>query len=129
MSSKISALTTLPSVTSNDYLVLARTSDSENYKYPLQSVLASLINIGHTSPVYLIDSITTTNAISQRGLKSNSYILTLIVDISGSDKNVLFDIDESAIDLSLCDNTTSAFLTATYLEDASGVTPVSNGGT
>lgn len=129
MSSKISALTTLPSVTSNDFLVLARTTDSENYKYPLQNVLASLVNIGHTSPVYLIDAVSSTNAISQRGLKSNSSILTLTIDISGSDKNILFDIDESAIDLSLCNNSTSGFLTSTDLTAATGVTPIANGGT
>lgn len=129
MSSKISALTSLPSVTASDYLVIARTSDSENYKHPLQSVFATLSNIGYDSPVYLIDAVTSTNAINQRGLKSNSSILTLEVTTSGATKNVLFDIDESAIDLSLCDNSTSAFLTSVDLSTGTGTVAVANGGT
>lgn len=129
MSSKISALTTLDVVTNDDYLVLARTSNTSNYKYRANSLFTTLVEIGHSTPVYLIDNISSTNALSQRGLKSGSSILTLAVDVSGSDKNVLFDIDESAIDLSLCDNSTSAFLTAIDLTTGTGTLPVANGGT
>lgn len=129
MSSKISALSLLDVVTDNDYLVLARTTDSENYKYQANNLFTTLVNIGYSSPVYLIDNISTTNALSQRGLKSATNILSLAVLTSGADKNIVFDIDESAIDLSLCDNTISQFLTSTDLTAATGVTPVINGGT
>ena len=129
MSSKISALTAIASVTSNDYLVVARATESANYKLLASNLFSSLVNIGHTTPVYLIDSISSTNAISQRGLKSASDILTLSVDISGTDKNISFDIDESQIDLANCDNTSSLFLTSVDLSAASGVLSVVNGGT
>jgi hypothetical protein len=129
MSSKISELSLLSVVGNDDYVVLARTSDSTNYKFKANSLFTSLVEIGHSTPVYLIDGISSTNALSQRGLKSNSSILTLAVDTLGSDKNVLFDIDESAIDLSLCDNSTSAFLTSTDLTSVTGVLAVADGGT
>ena len=129
MSSKISALTNLSVVTDNDYLVLARTTDNSNYKYPANALFTTLVGIGYDSPVYLIDSISSTNALSQKGLKSGSSVLSIANSVSGTDKNVLFNIDQSAIDLSLCDNSTSAFLTSTDLTAASGVLPIENGGT
>ena len=129
MSSKISALATLNVVTDNDYLVLARTTDSSNYKYPANSLFTTLVGIGYDSPVYLIDSISSTNALSQKGIKSGSSILTVASTASNGDKNILFNIVESAIDLSLCDNSTSGFLTSVDLSAASGVVPVTNGGT
>jgi len=129
MSSKISALTNLSVVTDNDYLVLARTTDNSNYKYPANALFTTLVGIGYDSPVYLIDSISSTNALSQKGLKSGSSVLSIANSVSGTDKNILFNIDQSAIDLSLCDNSTSAFLTATDLTAASGVLPIENGGT
>ena len=129
MSSKISALTNLSVVTDNDYLVLARTTDNSNYKYPANALFTTLVGIGYDSPVYLIDSISSTNALSQKGLKSGSSVLSIANSVSGTDKNILFNIDQSAIDLSLCDNSTSAFLTSTDLTAASGVLPIENGGT
>lgn len=132
MSSKITALTTLPSVTSADYLVAARSSDSQNYKLLASSLFSSLTGIGYNTPVYLIDNISSTNNISQRGLKSLSAAITLAVSTSGSNKNVDIDFDETQIDLSNCDNTTSGFLSSVDLTDittVSGILPVKIGGT
>ena len=132
MSSKITALTTLPSVTSADYLVAARSSDSQNYKLLASSLFSSLTGIGYDTPVYLIDNISSTNNISQRGLKSLSAAITLAVSTSGSNKNVDIDFDETQIDLSNCDNTTSGFLSSVDLTDittVSGILPVKIGGT
>lgn len=129
MSSKITALTTLPSVTNSDFLVAARSTDSENYKLPVNSLFSTLTNIGYDTPVYLIDNISSTNSVAQRGLKSLSSIVTLAVATSGSTKNVTIDIDESAIDLSLCDNSTSGFLTSVNVGTATGILPIANGGT
>ena len=99
MSSKITQLTSLPAITSSDYLVVARSSDNSNYKLLANSVFASLTNIGHSSPLYLIDAISSSNVVTQRGLKSASSILTLTLDVVSSTKNISFDIVESEIDL------------------------------
>lgn len=129
MSAKITELTLLDVVTNDDYLVLARESTSQNYKLKANGLFASLLNIGHTSPVYLIDSISSTNAVNQKGLKSANNILTIANDVDGSDKNVLFTVNASNIDLSACNNSTAGFLTSVDLSSATGVTPVANGGT
>jgi hypothetical protein len=129
MSSKITQLSALPEITASDYLVVARSTNSTNYSLPVQSVFTTLTNIGHTSPLYLIDAISSTNVVSQRGLKSASPILTLTLDTISATKNIKFDIVEEEIDLSLCDNSTSAFLTEVDLTTATGVLPVANGGT
>lgn len=129
MSSKITQLSNLPAITSSDYLVVARSSDNSNYKLLVNSVFASLTNIGHSTPLYLIDAISSSNVVTQRGLKSASPILTLTLDVVSSTKNISFDIVESEIDLSLCDNSNSGFLTSINVASATGVLPVANGGT
>lgn len=125
---KITSLDSLPAVTGSDYLVVSRVADS-SYKLLANSLYSSLTNIGHTSPLYTIDAVSSSNSINQRGLKSASSILTLSLDIVGSTKNISFDIVESEIDLSLCDNSNSGFLTSVNLGTVSGTLGVANGGT
>jgi hypothetical protein len=131
MSLKISALTTVlaSALTGTDYLPVA-TGTTGNKKLLVTSLLPTLAEIGHTTPQYLLDVITSTNAINQKGLTSANSILTVTADTSGSDKNILLTVVEAAIDLANCDNSTSLFLASVDLAtNVTGVLPVLNGGT
>ena len=132
MSSKISALTELNAaqLSQYDYVTVANTLVNTNYKVKLVDVFSvTLVDYGFNSPKYLINNVSSTGGILQKGLESLSNILTIAEASSGPYRNIQLDLDLSALDLAECDNTTSGFLTETNLENVTGTLSVANGGT
>ena len=133
-STKISALATtdtLSSLDGNDYLVVGNGTTNSNSKLLANSIITTLSSIGYSTPKYLISSISNSNVVIQKGLKSANSKLTVTDTTSGDDKNILLTVVETAIDLSNCINTTSPFLSTVNLASNVGATilPVANGGT
>lgn len=126
--STISALNTLvkSSVVSTDYLLVARTSPTGNNKFVLQDLFPSINTVG-TSSEALVINITDKNTINFKGIKSLSNLLT-VATASG---NITLQVNPANIDLSTCNNTTSAFLSGVSLSAAyvTGTLPISKGGT
>jgi len=109
----------------NDYFVVANSSTKKARKIQVQSMFASVITkgIGGES---LWSSVTNSNQINLKGLTSADSKIT----VTTSSDNLVLTLVESAIDLSKCDNTTSAFIKSINLSGAiSGVLPVGYGGT
>lgn len=125
--STISALNTLvkSTVVSTDFLLVARTSPLTNNKFVLQDLFPSVNTVG-TSSETLVINITDKNIINFKGIKSLSNLLT-VATASG---NITLQVNPANIDLSTCDNTTSAFLsTVSLTSNVTGILPIANGGT
>lgn len=125
--STISALNTLvkSTVVSTDFLLVARTSPVGNNKFALQDLFPSINTVGSSSET-LVVNITDKNVINFKGIKSLSNLLT-VATASG---NITLQVNPANIDLSTCNNTTSAFLSSVSLtSNVTGTLPVANGGT
>lgn len=125
--STISALNTLvkSTVVSTDFLLVARTSPLTNNKFVLQDLFPSVNTVG-TSSETLVINITDKNIINFKGIKSLSNLLT-VATASG---NITLQVNPANIDLSTCNNTTSAFLsTVSLTSNVTGILPIANGGT
>jgi hypothetical protein len=125
--STISALNTLvkSSVVSTDFLLVARTSPVGNNKFVLQDLFPSVNTVG-TSSETLVINITDKNVINFKGIRSLNNLLT-VATASG---NITLQVNSANIDLSTCNNTTSAFLsTVSLTTNVTGTLPIANGGT
>ena len=125
--STISALNTLvkSTVVSTDFLLVARTSPVGNNKFVLQDLFPSVNTVG-TSSETLVINITDKNIINFKGIRSLSNLLT----VSTVSNNIALQVNPANIDLSTCNNTTSAFLsTVSLTTNVTGTLPVANGGT
>jgi hypothetical protein len=124
---KVSSFTTLAktSVGANDYFLIANTSSPTNYKILAQDFFPSLNTVGTSSEALFIN-VTTRNVLNFKGIKS----LTNLISVATASNNIVIDFDPSLLDLSLCDNSTSQFLSSVSLtSDVTGVLPLANGGT
>jgi hypothetical protein len=115
MSSKISELTELNAslLGDNDFVTVANTSLNTNYKVKLANLFSVSLSTPATESFSFIGSVSSSGTIVQKGLVSQSDIITL--SETGNlpiDKVINIDVDLSAVDLSLCDNTNSSFLVA-----------------
>lgn len=110
------------SVTSNDYLPV-----TGQRKLQVQSLFPSLATTGVGGQSIYIN-VTNANQLNFKGLKSAT---TGMLSIATNANNIDFSVLPAGIDLSLCDNTTSLFLSSVDLASDVGVTvlPVTNGGT
>ena len=125
--STISALNTLvkSTVVSTDFLLVARTSPVGNNKFVLQDLFPSVNTVGSSSETLVIN-VTDKNIINFKGIKSLSNLLT-VATASG---NITLQVNPANIDLSTCNNTTSAFLSSVSLTtNVTGTLPIANGGT
>lgn len=123
----ITSLSTLAktSVSANDYLLIANSSVPTNYKFLASDFFPSMSTLG-TSSEALFVSVTNKNTLNFKGIKSVSSLLK----VATSSNNITLQFDESLLDLALCDNSTSAFLSSVDLTaDVTGTLPVANGGT
>ena len=123
----ITSLSTLAktSVSANDYLLIANSSVPTNYKFLASDFFPSMSTLG-TSSESLFVSVTNKNTLNFKGIKSVSSLLK----VATSSNNITLQFDESLLDLALCDNSTSAFLSSVDLTaDVTGTLPVANGGT
>lgn len=123
----ISSLSTIAktSLGANDYLLTANGVADTNYKLLANDLFPTLNTLGTTSESLFV-SITSKNTLNFKGIKSLSNLIT----IATASNNITVDFDPSLLDLSLCDNTTSNFLsTVSLTTDVTGTLPVANGGT
>ena len=123
-------ITSLPIVSkanvgTNDYLLVANSSTKKARKLSAQSLFASISTVG-TGSEDLFASVTNRNQINFKGLKSGD---TGLLTVATTSNNLVLTVLESGIDLSLCNNATSAFLTTVALSNATGTLAVSRGGT
>ena len=125
--STISTLNTVvkSSIVSTDFLLVARTSPVGNNKFALQDLFPSVNTLGSTSET-LVVNITDKNVINFKGIKSLSNLLT----VATASNNITLQVNPANIDLSTCNNTTSAFLsTVSLTTNVTGTLPIANGGT
>ena len=127
MSLPISSLTTIAktSIGANHYLPLAD-GTAANYKLLIQDLFPAMNTLGATSESLFV-SVTNKNTLNFKGIKSLDNLLT----VTTASNNITLQVNPANIDLSLCDNSTSAFLTGPISLSAgvAGTLPVANGGT
>ena len=123
---KISELSNVgkASFLSTDYIPIARTASTANAKVPITDLLPTLTNVGTGSHLL---SIASQNAFTQKALASGSNLLT----ITSNANDLTFTVNAANINLALCNNATSAFLSTVDLSTnkATGTLPTTKGGT
>ena len=122
---KISELSNVgkASFLSTDYIPIARTASTANAKVPITDLLPTLTNVGTGSHLL---SIASQNAFTQKALASGSNLLT----ITSNANDLTFTVNAANINLALCNNATSAFLSTVNLStNTTGTLPTTKGGT
>ena len=127
-SSNIINLATLAktAIVSTDFLQLQSSLNSAYRKINIQSLFPSLATSG-TSSENLWVSVTNGNQLNFKGIKSGD---TGLLTVTTASNNIVLTALEAGIDLSLCDNTTSLFLSGVdFTSTVTGENAVVNGGT
>jgi len=127
---EITTLSTLAkaSVATTDYLLVANSSTKAAKKFQLQSLFPAVSTAGTSSEtLYNSATLTNKNQIVFKGIKSgDTGLLTVATDTS----NLVLTVLEAGIDLSLCNNATSGFVTGVdFTGSVTGECAVANGGT
>lgn len=124
---KITDLSTLSktSATTNDYTLVANAATASNKKIRITDLFPTLTTVGTGGQNLYVD------VASKNNLRFKGIIAAdTKVSISTVSDNIQVGINEANIDLSNCDNSTSAFLTSVGLTTSvTGTLPVANGGT
>jgi hypothetical protein len=123
----ISSLSTIAhtSLGVNDYLLVANGVAATNRKLLATDLFPTLNTLGTTSESLFV-SITNKTTLNFKGIKSLSNLIT----IATASNNITVNFSPNLLDLSLCDNTTSNFLSSVNLTtNVTGTLPVANGGT
>ena len=109
-----------------DYVQADNSVNSKSQKITLASLFPSLATTGAGSESLYV-SITNKNQLNFKGIKSgDTGLLTVATDTN----NIVLTVLEAGIDLSLCNNATSGFLTSLdFTGSVTGECPVVNGGT
>lgn len=127
MSLPISSLTLIAktSIGATHYLPLAD-GTAANYKLLIQDLFPAMNTLGAASESLFV-SVTNKNTLNFKGIKSLDNLLT----VTTASNNITLQVNPANIDLSLCDNTTSAFITGpvSLSSGITGTLPVANGGT
>jgi len=127
---EITSLSTLAktSVDTNDFLLVANSSTRAARKFQLQSLFPAISTAGSSSEtIYTSATLTNKNQIVFKGIKSGD---TDLLTVATTSDNIVLTVLEAGIDLSLCNNTTSGFLTSIdFTGTATGTCGVTNGGT
>ena len=114
------------SVDANDYLEIANKSTRLSKKIAVSSLFPSMVTTGSSSEDIFV-SITNKNQLNFKGIKSGD---TGLLTVATTDNNIVLTALEAGIDLSLCNNTTSEFLSGMdFTGTITGECPVANGGT
>ena len=125
---EITTLSTLAkaSSTTNDYLVVANSSTKAARKFQLNGLYPALATSG-SGGENLYVSVTTQNQLNFKGIKSGD---TGLLTVATASNNIELTVLEAGIDLSLCNNITSGFVTGVdFTGTVTGECAVSNGGT
>tara|TARA_R110002012_G_scaffold2124_9_gene10205 strand:+ start:18797 stop:20320 length:1524 start_codon:yes stop_codon:yes gene_type:complete len=127
---EITTLSTLAkaSTTTNDYILVANSSTKAAKKFQIQSLFPSVSTAGTSSEtLYNSATLTNQNQIVFKGIKSAD---TGLLTVATASSNIELTVLEAGIDLSLCNNVTSGFITGVdFTGTISGENPVINGGT
>jgi len=127
---EITTLSTLAkaSTATTDYLVVANSSTKAAKKFQLQSLFPSISTAGTSSEtLYNSATLTNKNQIVFKGIKSGD---TGLLTVATTSSNIVVTALAAGIDLSLCNNTTSSFLSGIdFTGTATGECGVTNGGT
>ena len=114
------------SVVDADYFLITNSTSSQSNKLAVASMFPSLVTAGSSSES-IWASITNKNQLNFKGIKSADTGLLTVTTVSN---NIVLTALEAGIDLSLCNNTTSEFLTGVDFTGAvTGECAVTNGGT
>tara|TARA_R110002050_G_scaffold114600_5_gene230231 strand:+ start:1268 stop:2689 length:1422 start_codon:yes stop_codon:yes gene_type:complete len=114
------------SIDSNDFFVISNTAGTTSKKLNASGIFPSLVTLG-TGSENLWASITNKNQLNFKGIKSGDTSLLTVTTVSD---NIVLTALEAGIDLSLCNNAKSAFLSGMdFKSTISGQCPVTNGGT
>ena len=127
---KLTDLTTLAktSVASTDFLLVTNSATGTDKKLSVETMFPAVSTAGTSSEtLYNSATLTNKNQIVFKGLKSGD---TGLLTVATTSSNLVLTVLEAGIDLSLCNNVTSGFLTAMdFTGTVTGECAVSNGGT
>jgi hypothetical protein len=120
------ALLAKTSVGANDYLLIANSAVPDNYKLLTQDLFPTMTTLG-TSSEALFVSVTNKNNLNFKGIKSLDALLT----VATASDNITLQVNPANINLALCNNATSAFISGSInlTTSVTGTLPVANGGT
>ena len=127
---KLIDLTTLAktSVASTDFLLVTNSATGQSKKLSVETMFPSVSTAGTSSEtLYNSATLTNKNQLVFKGIKSGD---TGLLTVATTSSNIVLTPLESGIDLSLCNNTTSGFLTSVdFTGTVTGENGVTNGGT
>ena len=127
---KLTDLTTLAktSVASTDFLLVTNSSTGSDKKLSVSTMFPSVSTAGGGSETfYNSATLTNKNQLVFKGIKSGD---TGLLTVATTSSNIVLTALEAGIDLSLCNNITSGFLTSVDFSGiVSGENGVTNGGT
>mgnify|MGYP003114492509 CR=1 FL=1 len=127
---KLIDLTTLAktSVASTDFLLVTNTVTKQSKKLSVETMFPSVSTAGTSSEtLYNSATLTNKNQLVFKGIKSGD---TGLLTVATTSSNIVLTALEAGIDLSLCNNSTSGFLTSVdFTGVVTGENGVTNGGT
>ena len=114
------------SVDNYDYIQVDNSVNSREQKITLNSLFPSMATTG-TSSESLWISVTNKNQLNFKGIKSGD---TDLLTVTTASNNIVLTALEAGIDLNLCNNTASGFVSGVdFTGTVTGENPVINGGT
>ena len=127
---KITDLGTLAktSVASTDFLLVTSSASGQSKKLTVESLFPAVSTAGSSSEtLYNSATLTNKNQIAFKGIKSGD---TGLLTVETTSSNLVLTVLEAGIDLSLCNNATSGFITGVdFSGTVTGECGVTNGGT
>ena len=127
---KVTDLSTLAktSAASTDFLLVSNSASGQSKKITLESLFPAVSTAGTSSEtLYTSATLTNKNQVVFKGIKSGD---TGLLTVGTTSNNLVLTVLEAGIDLSLCNNTTSGFLTGVdFTGTVTGQNAVTNGGT
>ena len=112
--------------TSNDYFEIANSSTRAPKKMLVSTFFPTMVTSGSSSEDIFV-SVTNQNQLNFKGIKSGD---TDLLTVATTSNNIVLTALEAGIDLSLCNNATSGFLTSMdFTGTVTGECAVTNGGT
>ncbi len=127
---KITDLVTLAktAVASTDFLLVTNSSTGQSKKLTVESLFPAVSTAGSSSEtLYNSATLTNKNQIAFKGIKSGD---TGLLTVETTSSNLVLTVLEAGIDLSLCNNTTSGFISSVdFTGTVTGECGVTNGGT
>ena len=127
---KITDLGTLAktSVASTDFLLVTSSATGQSKKLTVESLFPAVSTAGSSSEtLYNSATLTNKNQIAFKGIKSGD---TGLLTVETTSSNLVLTVLEAGIDLSLCNNATSGFISSVdFTGTVTGECGVTNGGT